>query len=319
MKVRSLILALAAVMGLTFASCEKEGSDGSFQLSESNAIVEVGLTLQITASSGSNDVTTQATWTSSDDKVAEVEDGLITGVSKGSATITCSYNGATATCNVKVIGASAGSVLLNGSDYYVFAMNETAFDKISSKVTSDMRPNGSYNDDGTLPEGVTRPIQIWNPSGGADAPRNGQDSFGGVDEWFSVAALPAGSDDWDNICGGLAILSSDTERGKLVKLTTDHVLAITLKGNYTQTNNLKITMFTPTGEDVPLFDIQKTTGAENDGDWELFTMSYADLLSKGIDLTQPITADTWFPYTFTAAGGSSRVDIDCVMFYVPAK
>lgn len=323
MKIKSLILSLAAIMGLTFASCEKDGENGgadSLSLSRNSAIVEVGKTINITAAYGDNDVTSSATWTSSDEAVATVSAGVVTPVAEGTVTITCTYNEASATCSVQVIAGVAASTLLNGSDYYIFNMNETNFEKIANKVTSDMRANGNYNDDGSVPDGVTRVIQIWNASGGADAPQTGQDSFGEVDEWYSCAALPVGSGDWDNICGGLAILSNDTERGKLVNLTPDHVFAVTLKGSYTATNYLEIAMTPPTGGDnAVVFRVEKKTGENADGDWELFTISYTDLVALGVDLSQPITADTWFPFTFTANGGSSRVDIDCVMFYVPAK
>lgn len=53
--------------------------------------------------SNSEDRTTQATYTSSDQTVATVSSGgLITGVTAGSATVTATYQGFTATCNVTV-------------------------------------------------------------------------------------------------------------------------------------------------------------------------------------------------------------------------
>ena len=48
---------------------------------------------------------------STDETVAIVEAGVVTGVAEGNATITCIYNGAIATCNVMVIRGSASDVL----------------------------------------------------------------------------------------------------------------------------------------------------------------------------------------------------------------
>lgn len=63
-----------------------------------------GHTKQLTVKDSNNeDRTTQASYTSSDTSMATVSNGgLVTGVSAGSATITVSYQGFTATCSVTV-------------------------------------------------------------------------------------------------------------------------------------------------------------------------------------------------------------------------
>ena len=53
----------------------------------------------------SKDVTSSATWSSSSSSVAGVNGGTITGNGVGSATITATYNGKSATCTVNVIGS----------------------------------------------------------------------------------------------------------------------------------------------------------------------------------------------------------------------
>lgn len=339
MKIKHLVMALAAVMGLAFASCEKGDNGGTEALSLNRTTLTMiagDEPLQITATYGSNDVTSQATWASDDEAVATVNAGAITPVGAGTARITCTYNEATATCVVTVGAGSSFNQYLEGSDYYIFQMDDASFEKLGSKVTSDMRPNGSYNDDGTLPEGVTRPIQIWNPSGGASFEPTGLNCFG-QQGWFSAKAQPAGSDDWDNICGGLATVAGDTERDKIKNLTPGHKLVVILKGNYTVVRNLQIAMTPPEGgNNAVLFDIQKSTGVNADGDWEAFELTYAEVLQKGVDLSKTMPAEvmdtnpdsptynqmisfTWFPYTFTAYGGDNTVEISAAFFYVPAK
>lgn len=328
MKVRSLILSLAAIMGLTFASCEKggeNGGDGSLSLSRQSAVVEEGKTVNITATSGGNDVTASATWTSSDEAVATVEAGVVTGVAEGNATINCTYNGATATCAIQVIkGASTGG-LLNGSGYYIFQIDQSSFDELNNagKVTVDLRSNGAFEGETLVPEDATRVNYVWNVAAEvADAPQSGVNSFGKAEGWFSIAAAsPTPEGGWGNICGGLGIASAtDTELPKLKNLTPEHEFVIILKGQYTPATSLQIGM-TPLGggDTVTLLEITDSTGEYKDGDWEVFTFSYADLVSMGLDFSQDITAETWYAWTYTANGAGNRVDVDAVFFYVPAE
>lgn len=324
MKVKSLILALAAVMGLTFASCEKDG-DGSLSLSHQSAVVEEGKTVNITATSGGNDVTASATWTSSDEAVATVEAGVVTAVAEGNATITCEYNGQTQTCSIQVIAGSQTGSLLNGSDYYIFQIDQSSFDELNNagKVKVDLRSNGAFEGETLVPEDATRVNYVWSPAAEvADAPQSGVNSFGKAEGWFSIAAAsPTPEGCWGNICGGLGIASAtDTELPKLKKLTPEHEFVIILKGQYTPATSLQIGM-TPLGggDTVTLLEITDSTGEYKDGDWEVFTFSYADLVSMGLDFSQDITAEAWYAWTYTANGAGNRVDVDAVFFYVPAE
>lgn len=64
----------------------------------------------------SKDVTSNATWSSSSSSVAGVNSGTITGNGVGSATITATYNGKSATCSVKVTGSPALSLGWTSAD-----------------------------------------------------------------------------------------------------------------------------------------------------------------------------------------------------------
>lgn len=225
------------------------------------------------------------------------------------------------TFSVKIVNCFKG--LLDGSDYYIFQMDETTFNELdyAGKVTSDMRINGVFEGDVLVPEDATRVNYFWNPAAEvAEAPQRGVNSFGLAESWFSIAAAsPTPEDGWGNICGGLGITTAtDPEIGKLQNLTPDHVFVVVLKGSYTPATSLRISMTPPAGGDnVTLFEITDSTGEYNDGDWEVFTFSYADLVSMGLDLSQPITAKDWYAWTYTATGAGNRVDVDAVFFYVP--
>ena len=314
-------------MGLALASCNNgaEG-DGNLSLSRSSAVVEAGKTVTINATSGDVDVTSQATWATDNEAVATVAAGVVTGVAEGNATITCEYNGQTQTCSIQVIAGSQTGGLLNGSDYYIFQIDQSSFDELNNagKVTSDLRSNGAFEGETLVPEDATRVNYVWNANKAevADAPQSGVNSFGKAEGWFSIAAAsPTPEGGWGNICGGLGIASAtDPEIGKLQDLTPDHVLVVVLKGKYTPATSLQIAMTPPAGGDnVTLFEVTESTGEYNDGDWEVFTIPYNDLVSMGLDLSQSITAETWYPWAYTANGAGNRVDVDCVFFYVPAK
>lgn len=64
----------------------------------------------------STNVTSSATWSSSSASVAGVSGGTVTGNGAGSATITATYNGKSATCSVKVIGSPTLSLGWTSAD-----------------------------------------------------------------------------------------------------------------------------------------------------------------------------------------------------------
>lgn len=337
------VLLSALSGGKTTIRCEYEGISESFdltvvdvaledlELSRKSAVLVEKQSESITASLGGyQDVTAAATWTSSNETVAIVEAGVVTGVAEGTATITCEFQGKTATCAIYVLSLSTPtSGLKDGSDYYIFQMDATTFEELdqAGKVTSDMRTNGAFEGEVLIPEDANRIYYTWNIVAEeiADAPQTGLNAFGKAEEWFSIASAdytPEGG--WGVICGGLGIgtreypASSDAEVAKLQNLTPDHVFVVVLKGKYTPAISLQISMTPPAGgDDVTLFEITDSTGEYNDGDWEVFTLTYADLVALGIDLSQPITAETWYPWTYTANGAGNRVDVDCVFFYIP--
>lgn len=91
---------LDAIAVITFGSSPEPGPEPSITLDKSTAVVDVGSTVTITATTVPADAT--VTWTSSDATVATVSDGVVTGVANGEATITATNSTASATCAVTV-------------------------------------------------------------------------------------------------------------------------------------------------------------------------------------------------------------------------
>src|SRR5271157_3574872 len=111
---RRLVLAtgIAILLCLTGAGCDGffiSPSIGSIYITPSTATVSVGNTQQLTATGKYSDGSTgtisgsSVGWSSSDDTVATITSGgLVTGVKVGTATMTVSDQGVTATATVKI-------------------------------------------------------------------------------------------------------------------------------------------------------------------------------------------------------------------------
>ena len=84
---------------------KEEGELESIQLDQKNAALWIGEDMTLTVIYNPADTTTDksVTWSSSDENVATVVDGKVTGVGKGTATITAKVAGRKATCKVEVI------------------------------------------------------------------------------------------------------------------------------------------------------------------------------------------------------------------------
>ena len=74
----------------------------SVTLSETTLTLEIGDTETLTATVTPADTTDTVEWSSSDETVATVENGVVTAVGRGTATITATAGGASATCTVEV-------------------------------------------------------------------------------------------------------------------------------------------------------------------------------------------------------------------------
>ena len=104
---KSVACVLAAVGTLTFAGCDLfgEGTEGGESIppavfiSQSVIELEVGQTVQLQALSTDE---SEVIWISSDDSVATVYDGLVTGLSAGETLVTAVGDKAQTSCTVKV-------------------------------------------------------------------------------------------------------------------------------------------------------------------------------------------------------------------------
>ena len=75
---------------------------GELSLSQTSVAIKPNTSVAVKAYLAGDPVTNAATWKSSDETVATVNAGVITGVSEGNATVTVSYSGQTKSCAVTV-------------------------------------------------------------------------------------------------------------------------------------------------------------------------------------------------------------------------
>lgn len=124
-KMLRIAAALAALLAMTnFIGCKNDDDDGG---DETVAVTEVkitstvkevtaGETITLTAEVSPENATSKTvTWTSDNNEVATVKDGVVTGVKAGEATITASAGGKTATVKVTVKAAATSGGETGGS------------------------------------------------------------------------------------------------------------------------------------------------------------------------------------------------------------
>ncbi|MBQ7563789.1 MAG: Ig-like domain-containing protein [Lachnospiraceae bacterium] len=103
--VASGVVTITARIGSSKASCEITVAAGTIELDKPSVRLVVNASEELTATTDPENLS--VTWTSSDETVATVNNGVVTGKKEGKATITASILGAEATCLVEVIDASS--------------------------------------------------------------------------------------------------------------------------------------------------------------------------------------------------------------------
>lgn len=128
--VRLLVLGLVLSLSFMLFSCEKKAT---VTVSDPSVTVEAGEVVTVTASA---DVLGDITWSSSDEAIAKVNGGAISGVAAGTATITASLGKASATIAVTVTPRITYTITL---DKTVLALKTT----LKQQLTATVSPAGT--------------------------------------------------------------------------------------------------------------------------------------------------------------------------------
>ncbi len=186
--------AFAAMAAAALTSCSKDDDDDevvpetvvkveSVTLSATTTEIKVGDVLTLTATLQPTGAKGDIVWASSDEKIATVAAGTVTGVAEGTAIITASVGDIAANCQVKVTKVDDGNndqQQLSGSDFYVFQMDGATFDALGDKVKMDLR-----TDD------VTKFLYVWDGTYEAGT-TSGKNFFGIAESWISLKVTNVG-------------------------------------------------------------------------------------------------------------------------------
>lgn len=320
----SIFLVGALVSGV-FSACNS-GNDPepgtstavtSLSLNQTTASLKVDETVQLIATV--EPATATVSWKSSNEKFAIVDDkGLVTGIASGRAVITATAGDKMATCivevgEVTVIDDNPGLKYLQGTDYYVFAMDATTFETIKDKVKDDFRINGAY-EGATIPDATTSVLEIWNTDlSDANWPLvSGLNSFGVSGE--SWIAMNAASCSWGNMCGGLRQVHRTVD---LSAINADYTLVILYKAPASNNagQNATFTLFgTGNSSKVELVNSSNTAG-----EWVALEYSMADLYAKGLDWSTkveiPAVDPAFYTLGITIAGAGQQLEVDAAFVY----
>lgn len=212
MKTKRFFSVLATLVGVAvfaLTSCSKEEpTDKTLTLSKTTVSVQVGESAQLSAIITPAVDGAVVVFTSSNPAVASVTGNLqsatITGVAAGSATITASYDGKTATCAVTVKSnddpGTGGDYddfpQLQGSKYFVYFLDAEATAYLGNKVLYNFGPN-DFEAQGS------RWLYLWN--GFEAGSQTGTDPFDLGNGWTSLKQSAGAG--WAG--GGLCVAIND--------------------------------------------------------------------------------------------------------------
>lgn len=320
MKTNKFFAIMMAGLGLMACSSQPQAEVESVTLDQTSVqLEEVGKTVQLTATVTPAGAAT-VEWSSSNPAVATVADGLVTAVAEGQAMIIAKADQKQATCLVVVGGIEDETTkyqyLLNGSNYYLFALDATSYEKIKDKVKGDFRINGGYEGD-QIPAETTCVLEIWNADlTDANWPATeGPNCFGESEGWI---AMNAATCSWGNMCGGLRQAHRTVD---LSGVTNDQKYVILYKtpANNSAAAKLVFTFYSLVGSTK----IEKTVNARTNGEWTLLEYTMGDLFAAGLDWSAPVNIPAIDPafYTLgiTIEGASQGVEVDAVFVYTPAE
>lgn len=260
-------------------------------------------------------------WSSSNPAVAVVVNGQVTGIADGVAVVAAAAGSKVATCVVTVGNAGGQSgqggtttsfeQYLEGSDYYIFLMDDKALSRIKGTV-HDYRINGDYASPGNPGEGVTCTMDIWN---GDVTDANfgtckGASAFGDTDvEWMY---WKSGSLAWGNICGGIR----QWGECDFTEVTEDYDFIIIYRTpRRLAGTSVSVRLFSTTGGEHA---VNSGMISQSHGEWDVAEWSMAEWFADGLDWSQTIVgsqSNVVYTPALVVEGGGRELEICAIFCY----
>ena len=284
---RNILFAIVAVL-FSCIACEPNTSVESVEyisLNKASIQLNIGQTETLVATTSPTNTT--VSWNSSNPTVAIVVDGVVTGLSNGTAVIVATAGNQLASCVVVVGNAEQSTTSINfnqyleGSEYYVFLMDDKAMSRIKGTVY-DYRVNGEYASPGKPADGVTATMDIWN-SDVKDSnfgTCKGASAFGDTDvEWLF---WKSGSMAWGNICGGIRqwgqcdFTTVTGDFNYVIIYRTPRMLAGT---------SVTVKLYSTAGGE---HNVDRGMISQSRGEWDVAEWSMAELFADGLDWSKTV-------------------------------
>lgn len=287
-------VALAALTLVGFSACKKEKNDPeAYKLNQVQVSIEEGATFQFTITPAAT-----AVWSSNKAEVATVDqNGLVTAVKAGNAIITAKVGDVELSAMVTVTAKGGGGgggdnpgdesrhISLKGSEYYLFQLDATSFDKMpSSVIVADYRPNDA-----------TSFIDVW-ASGEtyAAGTTTGMNFYGEAEGWVSFTVVaPAG---WSG--GGIRSVVEGTGEtpnpanallDKIMQAPEDYYFHVAMKSTDTKSHHFRL--YGTTEADIAIGAVEGDTDFEGkpcdvyftrDGSWQEIEVPMTVFTNKGL-------------------------------------
>lgn len=312
-----------AMASLALVACNKSQSTVEVEnvtLDQKTLQIEEGQEADLVATVEPEGAATVA-WSADDPAIVAItpaNDGKsakIKGLAEGQTIVTATAGKKSARCIVKVGKAQEDNpfnVLLQGKNYYVINLGETAFEAIKNKVVADFRINGEYVGE-SIPDETTCVLEIWGNTfgGGAGAGLNCFGHSGENDGYISLVSQTG--DGWGLGCGGLRQIHRTVD---LSAVTGDYKLAIAYK---TPANNSNTTVkFTLYSTSATGQEIAKEVSGNTNGEWALLTYNMSEFFNAGLDWSTPwdeTVKGAYYSLGLLINGIGNGLDVDAVLVY----
>ena len=293
-----------ALAALAFVACKPTNDDEvtALELSKTSATIAVGETLTLTAN-----VTVDA-WTSNKPEVATVTDGVVLGVSEGTAIISATAGSDTKTCVVKVEadnggGNQGGTAEVKGSKFWPIVMDGETLEANQSKMVASFQPND-----------VDQFLYVWDETyvaGNGD----GLNSMGKAK--FTALVVNAG---WAG-CGycltaaGTGWQAAEALRQEILADPDNYFLHLAIKS----TDQASHCFYFMGNEGTKfglgankVYDAPETTDFTRDGSWHSFDIPMSKYANA---LATPVAAGVNVFVALTEGVMGAQLNLDAVYFY----
>ncbi|MFI3323811.1 MAG: Ig-like domain-containing protein [Rikenellaceae bacterium] len=320
MKLKSFF-ALIVSASMLFAACS-ESDDAvdpddsstttstatSISVDQSTLSMEVGDYTTLVATLDPSDATGTITWASSDATVAAVgsESGTVVAVSAGTASIVASCGSLTATCTVTVLDAGLHESL-QGSDYYLVALDYITYDVIADRLVADLRVDDS-----------NVCLYIWDDTYTAGT-CSGVNAYGETESWTSLSVTSVG---WSGL-GVCAGVTGDYTGIDMLSAITDspdeYYLHIALKSTVAASHAIKMEAIgsgiVVIGNNGAIDGYSVNYELTSDGEWHHYDIPMTDFTSQGFSFysQNAISQNVFIILSGGTAG--TPLDYDAVFFY----